>query len=1711
MEVAEAPLSGSNPASTGPAGSHFESEVGAHYLLTMLAASEPRGLPGTSIVRVEFQRGEEGFPLDDVIVHAHDTSTGKSASLQIQVKRTITFSATDTVFKKTVGQIANAVSGVDFWEGRNELAIATARTSRKIDAAYQDVLRWARQVGSASVFFARLQRSGAGNDDMRTFVRTLRDHLSAAGANHDDDSVWKILARLQILVFDYTTVGSANAELSHDRCLRVLSPESSSMAPALWSTLISLTEKIAADAGDRDLQRLRADLSAQGFAFGHRGSFKLVRDAVSEASELALADMECRIGECTLTRRERIDAVNVSLQSGRYVEIRGDAGVGKSGVLRQIAELYSVEGRVIVLSPGRTPLRGWPAMRAQLGFDGSVDELLFDLCEDGGAALFIDNLDSFSDEERRTANDLLRSAARTPGMVVIATARQSFGIVDPSWLDLEAIRALVPGRPVIIDELIPSEVNELSDAEPRLAPLLADNHPAKQVVRNLYRLSRQAARASGTPVATSELDMAAEWWATADGVQDATYRERARVLRALARTALRGEFVMDASTASSAALDGLIRSETLRDHGNDRVSFKHDVLRQWAIGNLIASDDTAVAELPLARPTSAVLERGVELATRFSLERRVVERSWASVLAQYSGDGIHGSWRRAALLSIVHSENGIGLLRQEEEHLLAANGVLLREIIRTVMAVDVAPASALFLQIGIKPEQVPPGMFVPNRASWLHLIVWLTELGAKVPGAILDDVAELYTSWMLGTFGNDPLTPTLIGWLYTWLIEIESDDHTEPAARSYAGSLGFYEQRPVTEKLRAGILFFASKRPELAIDYLERLRKYKRDRGIAEGILRSRGTLAQAAPKQLAALTLDSLLEKATEDRYRRSSPLSGPFTHLDSRIFLPEGPSKGPFLELLTHSTPDGFSLIRKLVDHAIEFSTDGRPPEDDGFRLSFSGHDRFFPWAGTYRWSRGASSYYALGSGLMAIEAWAHQRIEAGADFEEVLKMVLGEDEAPAAYLLIAVDLIISHWPKSKAASISFLSCPELLSAERGRLAQDQFDRQMGSMKGEAGGPVTAASLTERQSRYLPLESLLPDFVVNGPDDLRLLIDDGLHRASDRLGPPESTATFADPAFMVLHARNLLDPKNWTYREVTTADGITTTVPDFVAPESEVMHIAAMTEGDAARLEDNNVKTLLTLAMSNPVGMPDDLVARGVQWAKRSTATAGETDDEDDEAFVDIEALRAAAFLLLRYGSAELQHEHDAWAEQVMLTALEAKDDSAPRFRGGLMFNPVGTAFAGLAALYLRQPTRQHLQQLLEIAARENPAGSHGFAEVIESLSSFDDRLPRAILRCALSACVKTFRRWDDPDGAEKDAEDYRARMRDVVAAEIDWLTGDQSDDPAWPVFQNEEATRSRPKFTIGGGPRVRQSKKRTAETYVDDQAAALWLGAIRKLPGFGSLAWVRGLLLAYGEFSARQNGLGMPQDEELSKTPFEWNNQYYELLANALEGLTLPEVERIAIEKIIALPDEPFFDVMQVFLRAVDVVYFSGGDIGEVAPAVRNQLTERLMSTRGWQYHVGRASGTIEVHLGPALATLLFNDYVMRQTSSYLNGLAITRFHPFVAQMTAFLASSPSYFVAIFAMNTIEKMPDASLMPMLAAGGKAWIAAFPGDTDLWIEHGIGRRVCAWLGGLHASSPDEFDPRRPIREEIDSLLSALVRAGVPEARQLESKLSGE
>jgi hypothetical protein len=1702
-----------SPASSGPAGSHFESQVSAYYLLSMLVGTEPRGLPGTTIDRIQLQGAAEGRPLDDIIVHAHDAQ-GNPAVLEIQVKRSITFSPGDSIFRAVVGQIVEASRRPDFWTSRYELAIATARTSRKIDGPYQDVLTWARQLTDAATFLARIVRPGSANDDMRSFVRTLKSRLRDFGSPDDDETVWRLLRKLQILVFDFTAQGSASEDLVKERAVRALHPDDALHAGNLWTTLVELAMQIAASGGDRTREGLIEYLRGQSFRFAGDRRYSSARAALAEASHNALADISDRVGDVMLTRHERVAAVHAALDSSRYVEIRGDAGVGKSGVLKHFAEQIATEASVVVLSPNRTTSNGWTAMRAVLGFDGTAHDLLTDLAGDGGAVLFVDNAELFNDGERRTVVDLVREAASVPGFVVMVTARRNFGVEEPSWLPLNAIERLGRADPIFINELTDAEVDEMRHAAPRLAPLLADAHPAREVTRNLFRLARLASRPGDEPVPRTEAEMAEQWWQTADGKLDGNRRERTRLLKALTEQAFSHAEPLDVSDCPAQAVNELVASETLRDLENDRVVFRHDVLREWAIANLLYSEPTTIERLPLDRRASAVLARGVELTSRMILERAGDVTRWQSLIDRLSREGTHGSWRRAALLALVHSEVGPELLTRTSTLLLANRASMLRELIRIVMAVDVEPASKRFEGLGLDPASISETLNIPSGPSWHRLIVWLLGLGETLPMAAMPDVVDLYTKWPVGTLGFDPLTPSLLEWLYRWLTEIERTREAESFREPFGGEFDRNRIDSLESDLRTGFLLFCSRTPALAAEYLRWLRQRRYGEHAVRSILKFRGTLAQAAPAELADLTATALIAKRQPEEQHDRDELRKPFNFLDHE-FLPPSPAQGPFFDLLTHAPQHGLSLIHRLVDHVISFYTGGCDFGDDAITISFPDGDRNFPWTRSYAWSRDQAGAYSVTSALMALEAWAHRRIDGGDNFDKVVADILGPPGSPAAYLLVAVDLVLSHWPKSRDAAVPFLGCPELLCIDRERQLHDGFEYPdifgVSALQKEPVGAVSVENLKKRASRQHSLEELLGQYAIIGPAELRETLKNLLRSAAARLGSPGNQSTLRDPAFMVVHAINLLDPGNWPEMSVTMADGTQQRGHQYVPPETERRHLAALQDAARDKNADINMQFALGAALDNPSHSSPEFAAAAVEWAQG--AASKPKNEDGDEDWMREQAVVAAAMIVMRDGDGELRARHAEWAGGVFAQALQTKEDPVHRFRPGLRYNPIGIAYAGMIHSLRNSAALEDLRALLEVAGRDNPAAAHGFGAAATTLGSIDERLLRSVLRCAFTACIRPHREWNLPEEeVAVRSELHRQRVQAAVDAELAWLVGARPESN-WPEFP-AEAVRRRQGIWIPKGrgqPVTILPERPRPDEYADHQAAALWLSQTRHFGDVAQHPWLRDIAHNYASWTAEANGAGLNKDEQITHTPQEWNNAYFELLAHCLPELALAEIWQLALTPINALPDEPFFDITTLFLRNVDAVFFNDGGLQEtIAISIRDTLAQRLMMSSGWKRLGTSRSASIEHHIGPAIAVIFFNDYgIVHPAKCYLPPQAANRLDPFSPVLQKLVESCPSHFVAIVTLNLLEVSPRSAHLPFMITASMVWLKKYPDDNDFWVDHGVGRRVCTWIEKVWRQNLSLLDPDKPIRVDVDHLLAALVRLGVADAKVLEDALA--
>ena len=215
-------------------------------------------------------------------------------------------------------------------------------------------------------------------------------------------------------------------------------------------------------------------------------------------------------------------------------------------------------------------------------------------------------------------------------------------------------------------------------------------------------------------------------------------------------------------------------------------------------------------------------------------------------------------------------------------------------------------------------------------------------------------------------------------------------------------------------------------------------------------------------------------MTKESEENEHNAGLPRRPFGYIDLDFF-PASPAQGPFFELLLHAPQYGLPLIRKLVDYAISFMSGGLGYGTNAMTVVFPDvRERVFPWHQSYGWSRdwgGGSSIVT--SALMALESWAHDRIEAKDPIDRVIDDVIGAGNAPAAYLLLVVDLLLSHWPKSQDAAIPFLACPELLCFDRQREVvennkiPDIFGVEELLKRKEPIGKASLDSLKERPSR--------------------------------------------------------------------------------------------------------------------------------------------------------------------------------------------------------------------------------------------------------------------------------------------------------------------------------------------------------------------------------------------------------------------------------------------------------------------------------------------------------------------------------------------------------------------------------------------------------------------------------------------------------------------
>ncbi|WP_206419694.1 ATP-binding protein [Minwuia thermotolerans] len=1710
------PISGSSPASTGAAGQVFESQVAAHYLLSMLADTEARGLPGFTIDSVELQRAGEGYALDDVIVRGSN-DVGQSAVLEIQAKRDIRFTADDSGFAKVVRQILKSASRQGFWESADQLSVAISRGPHKVTGAFQDVLKWARSLESAEVFFERLGRPGVANDDMRGFATALKSQLEAAGDYADDRTVWQFLRRLTILVFDFGSEGSASEELSIERAVRVLQGGNEREARKLWDTLQAIASDGATTARALDRAALVDQLAQRNYKLSASSTYRSIRGRLAEDAEHGLGDIDDEIRGIVLGRCTRLSAVREAQSESRYVEIRGEGGVGKSAILKHLAEAQKSEARILFLNPERVVKGGWAAWRGQLGFPDTLRDLLADLALDGAATIFIDGLDRFTEPEARaTVRDLIDEAAKVTGVSVIVTARSDFDRDEPNWLPENALQRLGANRIVVDDQLDSAEIEEVRTLLPDLAPLLFHSHPAYNVALNLFRLKRLARQQSAQHHSATEAAMSRDWWQSAGGIdRDPLWRSRGRVLRALATAALGSSGPYDLSDQDPAAIDALVRSETLTDHGSDRLSFRHDVFEEWAVANYLLDQPEEFNRLTLAEPVPVQIDRSLEIHAQLLLERADGEELYRRLLQKMRESEAHPSWRRSLLLALAHYESGTDLLDRMEALLLADEGGLLIRLISIVRAVDSVSVQESYRRAGIEIPEMPSDVFVAANASWHRLVRWSLNNTEKLPPPSIRHVADLMIYWSLSSAGEDRITPMIAKQLHAWLMHIEECDETlwdRSRREAFDGEIGRDDLSTLERILRTGFLNLCHRTPELAHDYLDWLTGRRHGTEISSGILRDGGGLARAAPDRF----VDFILHVLTPDRRYQDfemDPLGREPFEDHGVVLIPASPAKGPFRELLKQAPEEGLRLIREIVARAITFYFGENDFGDDAFSIQWVGTERLFPRRSTYNWSRESSaSPPAVACALMALEEWGHQRIESGDAVEDVLADVLGAEEPSAAFLLVAVDLVLSHRALSMQAAIPLLGSPELLCWDLHRQVYDRQDPMpdilsIGFIFDQDDGAPAARALAARASRGMPLHQMIGLLALKANPQHISEVRRLLEAASERAGQPKPEHNLGDPAFMAQHALNLLDRQNWQAVTHRLQDGTPREGVEYRSPPEEEAHFQRLEELNPTRLPEIQMQMALTRALDNGSGLTEASATDAAKWLDGQIPDSVGNNDDTDQIY---HARLAAALLIQRHGAHELRTEKASLCRTWFADAIARSEDLVHRRQPGLAWNKVAIAFTGYALLHGHFRSVEDRDALLRIAVRSDAAGAQGLVAARSALHEADPRLVQAIVRCAFEAALRPRRTGQGSQSELARRErDYQWRLERRISSEHAWLDGGEVE-PPWPGFPKFPA---RPKSRLYIGPdRARgeavSSDSRPQLHLIDHQGAAAWLAASMSPTHEFCDGWLRDILNTYTDWTCIALGSELTGHAEPRSNLYEWNDAFFRSTARVLPALRADELDVCIFDPIRSLPESTRFEAIAVLLRETDQLYFEHKAVSsEKSANIRERLSALIRETNGWAALRRNDRPSIENHLGKAVATLFFcDDPRFGQPRCYLRGAAIDQIASFLSVLSQCVADAPTPMLAEFTLNLLEVSTRHEHLEFTLRVSTEFVTAHASDTKFWSSLGYGARFVKLLEFQAFSVGVALDLDQKIA--IRRVLSQLIESGVPEAAILDNQL---
>lgn len=777
---------------------------------------------------------------------------------------------------------------------------------------------------------------------------------------------------------------------------------------------------------------------------------------IKDISQQNLAAVINTIDGIELSRPNLHKEFDEKLNAGRFIQITGLSGTGKSVLLRQITESKTNDFPFLFIKSDQlTGINNWFEYLARVGLPSfSISEWLISLEAVGGVPIvFIDGIDRVSENSKPIIEDLIRTIFNTPDLdnwKIVTTLRDTG--LEPLKVWMGDLLKDTNIQTINIDLLNDDECLALAQQIPSIQKLLFSDNKVKEIIRRPFFAKVLTNLKAKNFEPESELELIDAWWERGgfNAIGQSIYN-RQDFLKNLSElksqnlsNSVKRREIQPIDALDSLVVDGIIHVNSK----SSTVDFTHDIFYEWSLLYLLLEEEQDWLNKIESFGQPPYISRVVELLA----QREFIDDQWVSHLANPKFEELRSQWLRAWVIGPIGHPKFIELSSAYTQALREKDFDLFNKLLTWFQA-EKTKANPIFLQQLDKLQLAIQHPWPSDAFLWRTLLEYVLKLIPNTPHRLYPQILKIFEVWQYVGIHvpSNQMSKMILDVSIDWLLEISQKERANDEWGQIVNLKDF------KFSLINLILVSIQSNPTYTERYLNfLLSETELSREIYTHIVGASSVISQHHPKLLADLTLKFLLDelpKARIEREERShqrtkqyyqellakpekerseeekldiknrelfSPIGidslindSDWENLsikyESRQFYPSSPLREPFFSLLTHSEGTGLQLIRDLSNHAIQAwkqlcELSGQVPIPTTIEFPWGVHE-FWGNEKQYIWKKPVWINNAISSAYMVLENWCFEQLEKGRNFDELIQKITFGHESVAILGVVSV----------------------------------------------------------------------------------------------------------------------------------------------------------------------------------------------------------------------------------------------------------------------------------------------------------------------------------------------------------------------------------------------------------------------------------------------------------------------------------------------------------------------------------------------------------------------------------------------------------------------------------------------------------------------------------------------------------------------------------